>query len=38
MPADVYFGRGRTIFIERERIKRQTQPALAAPVLAGMEA
>ena len=23
-PADVYFGRGRTILIERERIKRQT--------------
>ena len=23
-PADVYFGRGQTIFIERERIKRQT--------------
>jgi hypothetical protein len=32
MPADVYFGRGRTILIERERIKRQTQPPLAAPV------
>jgi hypothetical protein len=37
-PADVYFGRGRTILIERERIKRQTQPPLAAPVMAGMEA
>ena len=24
MPADVYFGRSRTILIERERIKRQT--------------
>jgi len=24
MPADVYFGRGQTILIERERIKRQT--------------
>ena len=35
MPADVYFGRGRTILIERERIKRQTQPPLAAPVLGG---
>ncbi len=23
-PADVYFGRGQTILIERERIKRQT--------------
>ena len=23
-PADVYFGRGRTILLERERIKRQT--------------
>ena len=23
-PADVYFGRSRTILIERERIKRQT--------------
>jgi transposase InsO family protein len=23
-PADVYFGRGRTILIERERIKRRT--------------
>jgi hypothetical protein len=31
-PADVYFGRGRTILIERERIKQQTQPPLAAPV------
>src|SRR5580700_9060419 len=27
--------RGRTILIERERIERQTQPRLAAPVLAG---
>jgi hypothetical protein len=29
-PADVYFGRDRTILIERERIKRQTiaQPPL----------
>ena len=23
-PADVYFGRGQTILLERERIKRQT--------------
>ena len=23
-PADVYFGRGRTILLQRERIKRQT--------------
>jgi putative transposase len=23
-PADVYFGRGQTILVERERIKRQT--------------
>ena len=23
-PADVYFGRGNTILLERERIKRQT--------------
>jgi hypothetical protein len=23
-PADVYFGRGQTIVLERERIKRQT--------------
>ena len=23
-PADVYFGRGETILLERERIKRQT--------------
>ncbi len=38
MPADVYCGRGQTILIERERIKRQTQSPLAAPVLAGMEA
>jgi hypothetical protein len=28
-PADVYFGRGQTILIARERIKRQ--PPLAAP-------
>ena len=32
-PADVYFGRGQTILLERERIKRQTiaKPSLAAP-------
>ena len=31
-PADVYFGRGQTILLERERIKRETikQPTLAA--------
>ena len=32
-PADVYFGRGQTILLERERIKRQTitEPTLATP-------
>ena len=31
-PADVYFGRGRTILLERERIKRKTiEQRLAAP-------
>jgi len=28
-PADVYFGRGQTILLERERIKRHPTPTLA---------
>ena len=28
-PADVYFGRGQTILLQRERIKRQTIPNAA---------
>jgi hypothetical protein len=30
-PADVYFGRGQTILLQRERIKRRPSPNAAAP-------